>query len=104
MTAALIKDPTPDLIWMESLPRLEIIHLETKKVSGQTRVEYLVRSASKLTDDDFQWLLDKGILVKGTMFIPWDVYDGSEQPFGRWTIDGKTWVTFYQYHCASVVD
>lgn len=104
MTAAAIKDPIPDLIWMESLPRLEIIQVGTKKRYEGTEINYTVRSATKLTDDDFQWLMDKGLLVKGKMFIPWSQCDGMEQPFGRWTVDGKSTVTFYQYHCASVVD
>lgn len=104
MTATLIKDPIPDFLWVEKLPRLEII--QTKNVSRNCyhEVEYLVRSAAKLNDDDFDWLLSKGYLMSGQMFRVHATYDGSEEYKGRWTVDGKSWVSFYEYPVVCSVD
>ncbi len=106
MTTAVKHEPLTDLVWMEHLPRLEITSLKSTADYGRCKhtVEYLVRSNSKLSEDDFQWFLDKGILMKGQLFNCFSTYDGTEKVSGRWTVNGKEWVPFYEYHVMCMVD
>lgn len=97
MTAAVKHEPLPDFLWVEHLPRLEIIHAKTKMMGPITQVHYTIRSASRLSESDFDWLLGKGFLLKGELFYCYSQHDGDESVEGRWTVSGKDWVPFYRY-------
>lgn len=102
--AAATKDAIPDFTRVEHLPRLEIVSTRSSYRNCYTEVEYRVRSSSKLSAADFLWLLEKGFFMSGQMFSTRGPHDGSEQVKGRWTVDGKSWVSFYEYSVECAVD
>lgn len=104
MTVSLTKDPIPDFTTVEHLPRLEIVSIQSINRNCYSEVLYRVRSLTKLTKADFDWLLAKGFFMSGQGFHIESLCDGSEDIVGRWTVNGESWVSFYQYRVRCYCD
>jgi hypothetical protein len=97
-------DPVLDQITVPLLPRLEIVALQTIHRNCYTEVLYRVRSLVKLTESDFDYLLALGFFMNGQGFTVRSPHDGTEKLSGRWTVNGSSWVSFYEYEVNCVCD
>ncbi len=104
MTLSIVQDPRPDFVTVPLIPRLEIVAARTIKRNCYTEVLYRVRSMSKLSEEDFDWLLAKGYFMSGQTFFVRHASEGDKSHTGRWTIDGSSWVNFYEYSVTCACD
>lgn len=104
MTLSLIQDPRPDFVTVPLLPRLEIVAVQKTTGNCYMEVVYRVRSLSKLSEEDFDWLLAKGYFMDGQIFSVSHASEGDKSHAGRWTVDGRSWVSFYEYSVTCACD